>query len=204
MVNGLRPWGNLKLLPLGPLREPLVALRRVDVAVVHHADLVLERNLKDIELMIREFKESVPIFYTRMAPTHFFDVRNIKLKVPLKDVYNAIILCVSAIGSSDAFVLGMQKTGACYIDQLDFSDHHIFQVKDIEMIMNRLRELEYKFGVKPIVVLTEKDYDRDPEILKHLHPFRVLILCSQLQIVSHQGFNEESFKLLLKKLFGVQ
>lgn len=194
MVNGLRPWGNLKLLPLGPLREPLVALRRVDVAVVHHADLVLERNLKDIELMIREFKESVPIFYTRMAPTHFFDVRNIKLKVPLKDVYNAIILCVSAIGSSDAFVLGMQKTGACYIDQLDFSDHHIFQVKDIEMIMNRLRELEYKFGVKPIVVLTEKDYDRDPEILKHLHPFRVLILCSQLQIVSHQGFNEESFK----------
>lgn len=34
------PWGNSQLLPLGPLREPLTALRRADVVVIHHADLV--------------------------------------------------------------------------------------------------------------------------------------------------------------------
>lgn len=42
MVNGLMRWGNHQLLPLGPLREPLMALKRADVAVVHHADLVLQ------------------------------------------------------------------------------------------------------------------------------------------------------------------
>lgn len=40
MVNGMMPWGNYQLLPLGPLREPLTALGRADVVVIHHADLV--------------------------------------------------------------------------------------------------------------------------------------------------------------------
>lgn len=42
MVNGLMPWGNHQLVPLGPLREPLMAIRRADVAVVHHANWVSE------------------------------------------------------------------------------------------------------------------------------------------------------------------
>jgi tetraacyldisaccharide-1-P 4'-kinase len=40
MVNGLTPWGNHQILPLGPLREPLKALGRADVVVIHHANLV--------------------------------------------------------------------------------------------------------------------------------------------------------------------
>lgn len=40
MVNGLCPWGNHHLLPLGPLREPLTALGRANIAVIHNADLV--------------------------------------------------------------------------------------------------------------------------------------------------------------------
>lgn len=45
MVNGMMPWGNHQLLPLGPLREPLTALSRADIVVVHHADLVLNSDL---------------------------------------------------------------------------------------------------------------------------------------------------------------
>lgn len=40
MVNGLMLWGNCQLLPHGPLREPLSALRRADIVVIHHADMV--------------------------------------------------------------------------------------------------------------------------------------------------------------------
>ncbi|KAL2247636.1 UNVERIFIED_CONTAM: putative tetraacyldisaccharide 4-kinase, mitochondrial [Sesamum indicum] len=96
MVNALMPWGNHQLLPLGPLREPLTALRRADILVIHHADLM----------------------------------------------------------------------GAAYVDHLDFSDHHLFQLKDIEVVRTRLQELESEYGAKPIVVVTEKDYDRAPEVHK--------------------------------------
>lgn len=46
MLNGLMPWGNNHLIPRGSLREPLGALSRADIIVVHHADLVCICDLK--------------------------------------------------------------------------------------------------------------------------------------------------------------
>ena len=40
MVNGLAPWGNTHFIPRGPMREPLSALGRADIVVIHNADLV--------------------------------------------------------------------------------------------------------------------------------------------------------------------
>ncbi|GMN51620.1 hypothetical protein TIFTF001_020771 [Ficus carica] len=204
MVNGLTLWGNRRLLPRGPLRESLNALQRADIVVLHHADLISEQNLKDIELMVRGIKESLPIFFTRMAPSHFFDVRNINSKKPLESLSNTNVLCVSAIGSATAFVQGMKKLGAVYVDQLEFSDHHMFQSTDMEMIKKRLGELEEKFHSKPVVVVTEKDYDRDPDILKRLDPFEVLALCCEFQIVPNRGFTEDGFKKLFKEILELQ
>ncbi|KAI5333762.1 hypothetical protein L3X38_023894 [Prunus dulcis] len=198
MVNGLTLWGNCHLIPRGPLREPLNALRRADVVVLHHADLVSEQNLKDIDLMLQEVNKSLPIFFTKMDPCYFFDVGNVNSRKPLRDLSNSIVLCVSAIGSSNAFVKGVEKIGAFYVDRLEFSDHHIFQAKDTEMIRRRLRELEDTFGHKPVVIVTEKDYDRDPEIFKHLDPYEVLALCSELKIIPHRECTEDGFKKLLK------
>ncbi|XP_028796755.1 probable tetraacyldisaccharide 4'-kinase, mitochondrial [Neltuma alba] len=198
MVNGLTLWGNLQLMPLGPLREPLTALRRADVVVVHHADLVSEDSLEDIKSIVQKVKESVPVFFTRMDPSYLIDVRTINSKVPLRVVHKALALCVSAIGSADSFVKQVQKMGAVYVDRVDFSDHHIFDAEDIQMIRARLGELEIRFGLKPIVIVTEKDYDRDPEILKRLDPFKVFVLCSKLKVVPYCNSSEESFKKCLR------
>ncbi|KAF8391536.1 hypothetical protein HHK36_023841 [Tetracentron sinense] len=184
MVNGMMPWGNSQLLPLGPLREPLTALGRADVAVIHHADLVSNKDLKDIELRMQAVKETLPVFFTRLVPSHFFEVENHYSKLPLRVVCNMVVLCVSAIGFSNAFVQGIEK--------------------DIEMTRERLRKLHDEFGAKPIVVVTEKDYDRDPIILKELAPFKVLVLCSQLQIMPSRGRTEECFKKLLKEILEIK
>ncbi|KAK4275447.1 hypothetical protein QN277_018529 [Acacia crassicarpa] len=198
MVNGLTLWGNLQLMPLGPLREPLTALQRADVVVVHHADLVSEDSLEDIMSIVRKVKESVPMFFTRMDPSYLIDVRKINSKVPLRVLHKALVLCVSAIGSADSFVKQVQKIGAVHVDRVDFSDHHVFDAEDIEIIRGRLKELKIKFGLKPIVVVTEKDYDRDPEILKQLDPFIVFVLCSKLKVVPYCNSSEESFKKFLR------
>ncbi|KAL6999272.1 tetraacyldisaccharide 4'-kinase, partial [Sarracenia purpurea var. burkii] len=211
MVNGMNPWGSQQLLPLGPLRELLSSLSRADVIVIHHADLVKiseliqhdeapDQNIDSIESMLRRLKESLPVFLTRMAPSCFFNVEDTSCRLPLRIVYNMVVLCVSAIGFPNAFVQGIEKIGAMHVDRLDFSDHHLFQAKDMEMISTRLQKLQAKFGSKPIVILTEKDYHREPEILKHLHPFEVLILCSELQILSRKGHTEDSYKFLLRQL----
>ncbi|TKY46903.1 tetraacyldisaccharide 4'-kinase [Spatholobus suberectus] len=198
MVNGLTLWGNLQLLPRGPLREPLTALRRADAVVIHHADLVSEHTLKDIESMVLGIKKSVPIFLTKMDPTYLFEMGSINAKIPMTALREATILCVSAIGSAEPFVKQIQKMEALYVDRIDYSDHHIFHARDIEMIRAKLGELEGKFGSKPIVVITEKDYDRDPDILKQLYPFKVFVLCSALKVLPYRGSTEDSFKKFLQ------
>ncbi|KRG98742.1 hypothetical protein GLYMA_18G095300v4 [Glycine max] len=125
MVNGLTLWGNLQLLPCGPLREPLTALRRADAVVIHHADLVSEHTLKDIESIVLGIEKSVPIFLIKMDPTYLFEVGTINVKILLTALHEATILCVSAIGSAEPFVKQIQKMGALYVDRIDFSDHHL-------------------------------------------------------------------------------
>lgn len=203
MVNGVMPWGNTCLVPLGPLREPLSALQRADIAVVHHADLVSDQELKGIKATIRELKQTLPIFFTRLAPSCFFNVKDCDTKLPLRVMHNMVILCVSAIGSANAFVWAIEKVGPAYVDRMDFIDHYLLQKKDIEMILEKLRVLQKDYGTKPVVVVTEKDYDRDPLILNRLDPFEVLVLCSQLEIVPSAGNTEETFQKLLKQLLKI-
>ncbi|KAJ8754682.1 hypothetical protein K2173_010773 [Erythroxylum novogranatense] len=206
MINGLMPWGNQQLLPLGPLREPLSALQRADVAVVHHATLVSEEDCEHIKIMIqgKGVKRSLPIFFTSMSPSCFLEIGNVNSMVSLDAVNNAILLCICAIGSADAFVQGVKKMGALYVDRLDFSDHYFFQARDIELIRMKLRELKVKFESEPIVVTTEKDYYRDQEILRLLNPYKVLVLCSELQVLPYGEHNEDNFKKLLKELLEVK
>ncbi|KAF8026241.1 hypothetical protein BT93_F2903 [Corymbia citriodora subsp. variegata] len=204
MVNGLCPWGNHQLLPLGPLREPLTALRRANIAVIHNADLVPEQILTSIESAIREFNKSIEVFFTRMAPAYFFEVANINSIIPLEAVSNNVVLCVSAIGSADAFIKSVEKLGAIHIERLDFSDHHLFQTMEIETIKKQLRDLESKFSSRPIVIVTEKDYDRDPEILKHLSPYKTWALSAKLQFLPHKGCSGICFKNLLEELLQIK
>ncbi|KAJ8442962.1 hypothetical protein Cgig2_019535 [Carnegiea gigantea] len=200
MVNALRPWGNNQLLPLGPLREPLHALVRADIVVVHHADLVSEQYLIKLKLWIQEMKETLPVFFSRMAPSHFLTIQDIHMEMPLSAVENRILLCVSAIGSPDAFVKCIEKLGPVHVDELRYSDHYSFQTKDIVTMKKRLEQLQHHFGSRPVVVVTEKDYDRDHDIFVRLHPFDVLVLCSRLKFMPCHGSSEESFKELVKQL----
>ncbi|XP_019055902.1 PREDICTED: probable tetraacyldisaccharide 4'-kinase, mitochondrial isoform X4 [Nelumbo nucifera] len=164
---------------------------------------VPSRELKDIELMIREVKKNLPIFLTKLAPSYFFEVKNYCSKLPLTVVSHMAVFCVSAIGFASAFVQEIEKMGPLYVDRLGFSDHHWFQYKDIVMMKQRLRKLQDEFGAMPIVVVTEKDYDRDPLILRLMDPYKVLVLCCQLQIVPSGGHTEKCFNKLLKQFMEV-
>lgn len=204
MVNALMPWGNGWLLPLGPLREPLSALRLADIVIIHHADLISEQNLYNIQSTIQEIKDPLSVFFTRMAPCYFATVEDIDTRIPLATAQGKIFLCVSAIGSPDGFVNCIEKLGALHVDRIDFSDHHMIQAKDVNWIKDISNQLWNKHGVKPVIVVTEKDYDRDQESLHGLHPFDVFILCSRLEFLLQKGRSEVDFKKLVKQLLELK
>lgn len=62
-----------------------------------------EQSLIDVENTIHGFKNSVPIFFSKMVPKHLFPVKNAMSHLSLEALRDATVLCVSGIGSADAF-----------------------------------------------------------------------------------------------------
>lgn len=197
MLNSLMPWGNNHLLPRGSLREPLSALGRADMVVIHHADLVSDAQLNFIKSNLRNECPTASIYFTRLVPSYLFEVKNPQSKLPLSIVNTMAVLCVSGIGFPNAFVQAITKIGPLHVDRLDFSDHHLIQSDDIHIIRERLEGLGDGLEVKAIVV-TEKDYDRDPVILRKQDDLAILVLCSSIQIIPFKDHREEDFKMKLK------
>lgn len=75
---------------------------------------ITKQSLRDIENMIKGFKKSIPIFYSKMVPKYLFDVKNDKSHIALEALHEATVLCVSAIGSADAFVKSIAMV-SCFV-----------------------------------------------------------------------------------------
>ncbi|XP_073055821.1 probable tetraacyldisaccharide 4'-kinase, mitochondrial isoform X3 [Primulina eburnea] len=174
---------------------------QIGAAILDDGMQVQEKDIKALESSVQKVKESVPIFLTEMAPLHFFKPEDVSFKIPLEAVKNKILLCISGIGFADSFIQRIDKMGPRYLDRLDFSDHHLFRMKDIKIVRTRIQTLESKFAAKPIVVATEKDYDRSPRILQLLEPYEVLVVCCRLQILPHDERTENSFEKIMMELF---
>lgn len=78
---------------------------------------IAEQSLRDIENTIHGFNKSIPIFYSKMVPKYLFDVKNARSHVALEALRDATVICVSAIGSADAFVksIGMVSFSYYYV-----------------------------------------------------------------------------------------
>jgi len=202
MVNGLAPWGNTHFIPRGPMREPLSALGRADIVVIHNADLASDVQLKAITSTIEDNAATCSVFYSRLAPSHIFEVKQPLLKLPLNVLNDKIVLCVSAIGCPSAFIHTVREMGPLKIDRMDFSDHHFFNAHDLEIIQETVRNLMDQHGKDAIVLITEKDYDRDPEALTTLD-VKVWVLSSSLQIIPHKEQGEDEFMRKLKEIITI-
>ncbi|PUZ67730.1 hypothetical protein GQ55_3G458600 [Panicum hallii var. hallii] len=202
MVNGLAPWGNTHFIPRGPMREPLSALGRADIVVIHNADLASELQLKAIRSTIEDNAATCSMFYSRLAPSHIFEAKQPLRKLPLNVLNDKIVLCVSAIGCPNAFIHTVREMGPLKIDRMDFSDHHFFNAHDLKIIQETVRNLMDQHGKDVIILITEKDYDRDPEALTTLDA-KVWVLSSSLQIIPHKEHGEDEFMRKVKEILAI-
>lgn len=199
MVNGLTPWGNTHFIPRGPMREPLSALTRADIVVIHNADLACEVQLETIQSTVQDSGATCPVFFSKLSPSHIFEVNQPWQRLPLNVLDGTIVLCISAIGCPDAFIHTVREIGPLKIDRLDFSDHHFFHDHDLKLIQERVRKLVDQHNKETIVIVTEKDYDRDPDALRMLD-VKVWVLSSSLQIMPLKEQREDEFMRKVKDI----
>lgn len=127
MVDETRQFGNGKLLPAGPLREPRSRLKKVDFLIKQGSQESFVSNRSDMYL----------------TGTHLVSLGTQK-KVPVSDFKDQMIHAVAAIGNPHRFFLFLKNSGMKLITH-PFQDHYLFTQKD------------FFFNDEYPIIMTEKD-----------------------------------------------
>jgi tetraacyldisaccharide 4'-kinase len=111
VIDGVRRFGNRRLLPAGPLREPMQRLRAVDLLVSNGADMA------DAWTMRLRGDEVCELARDRRQPLTAFAGRQVH--------------AVAAIGHPRRFFDSLRRHGIEVIEHA-FPDHHAFVAADLE------------------------------------------------------------------------
>ena len=131
-------FGNGKIMPAGPLREPLSrALKRVNLVV-----LIGENSLK-VRLQLLSLDPKLIILNAKLIPGP-----------EIKDLENIQIVAFSGIGQPEKFFTTLEENGCKVIYKGKYPDHHQYSSSEICALKARAKKN------KGILVTTEKDWVR--------------------------------------------
>ncbi len=137
----------VRLLPAGPFREPLSALRRADLVVVTRKAASVERAATVVALLARA-APGVPVAVAHLALAEVVAWTG-GASEALSALRGSRVLAIAGVGAPEAFVAQLQAVGAT-VDAAVFPDHHAYSALD-------LRGLAARMAAADRVVCTLKD-----------------------------------------------
>jgi tetraacyldisaccharide 4'-kinase len=150
LVDGLDPWGNGRMLPRGPLREPIASIRRADACVVTRTN---GRTPDGLVAALERFNRDVALFHCRLEPRAF--VRADGESVDPGSLKGFSAYAFSGIARPERFEDDLRGLGVRLAGSRRFADHHPFRRRDLEEIA-----LEARRSGAQVLMTTEKDMVR--------------------------------------------
>jgi len=144
LLNGEKPFGNMRLLPAGPLREPINQISRADIYLITESDEISDKLSRMIN--------SKNIFFAKHIPDKIIFPNSIQSINILKDKK---VIGFAGISSPERFKNMLYKLGAKVVFFKEFPDHYWFKKKEIEEII-KIKEKEKA----DYILTTEKDWVR--------------------------------------------
>lgn len=178
LARARSPWGNGRLLPAGPLREPLSALRRAQLIVASGA-----RDLDEADELVqaaRRHAPGVPVLAACYEPSGCLDATTMR-DVAAEHMRGRRLLAFAGIAAPDGFRRTLQDLGVGEVDFVAFRDHHWFSPADVDDLVDRAER-----GGADGLVTTEKDWAR----LRQLGPLSVPVLVVGVRLVLRAGQGE--------------
>lgn len=147
--HGQHGLGNGWLLPAGPLREPLSAIRRADIVVFTKGRPQPSSWRKVWSALDPQGMPS--IFYGDLSPTSLVQsVQSRWQELPLTLLHHRRVLAVAGIADPLPFYTILHEQEADLTEVLSFPDHHTYTQADWQTILTASRTCD-------LVVTTEKD-----------------------------------------------
>ena len=160
--------GNGLVIPSGPLRESLSALKRASCVVING-----KKNM-DIENKIFNENKEAKIFYTQYKPQNINEFKNNK------------IIAFAGIGNPENFFDLLKGNKLNIVETIKFPDHHQYSKKELKNLLSKIKENN------TILLTTEKDYFRIFESYRK----NIKFLKVKVEIDNKTQFMEEIKKII--------
>lgn len=176
-----RPWGNNRLLPAGPLREPISSLKRAQMII-----LTGEAGLEKTVQWMHATKDA-PVLRAFLRP-HLLRSMGGEDTYPLEFIKGKRTALVCGIGHPEGFSRMVRFLGAELGPCLFFPDHHWYTPQDVNRIKNLAIEAQ-------VILTTEKDIWKLEATGTQLPA--LMVLETRLEVE-----NRELLEALLESLFA--
>jgi tetraacyldisaccharide 4'-kinase len=139
---------NLRVLPAGPLREPMTSLHRAGLIVITQKSGADSEAAAVMQAIKAISGVTAPVVVARLAPKEIVSTTSAQA-VPLDSISGQRVLAIAGIGDPDSFFAQLTQLGAT-VSERRFRDHHAYSQADA-------RELAEESAGHKYVVTTEKD-----------------------------------------------
>src|SRR5216683_7238410 len=161
LVNAARGFGNGWLLPAGPMREPLAALRRADATIVmgpdEHCDdslnTAMRHVLGDKSILLPDkpiLLRDKPILLAMIRPRNLVHAEREGWRETPLALAGRRVVAVSGLADASGFHAMLRELGANLVRAIEYPDHHDYGPGDWENIVAAASDAE-------MAVTTEKD-----------------------------------------------
>jgi tetraacyldisaccharide 4'-kinase len=130
LLDARAPFGNGRVLPAGPLREPPDALRDAHIILLTHADRA--QDISAVREMVAAHAPGVPLVEANHRPLRL-RVGGTTETAPLTSLRGRELLAVCGVASPGAFADMLRELGAT-VRLRAFPDHHPYTGRDFEAI----------------------------------------------------------------------
>ncbi len=155
VIDGLDPFGQEHVVPLGRLREPLSALKRAHVFIVTRAEN--DFRYEAIRHRLHRYNPGAPVFRTRLQARGWRDYHSGKL---LDELPARRVGAFCGLGNPQNFWSTLESLGMEIVFRWAFDDHHAYKPVELQRIAHHARMKNAE-----ILVTTEKDRMNCPDHL---------------------------------------
>jgi tetraacyldisaccharide 4'-kinase len=148
LIDARRLFGNGRLFPRGPLREPLRCLRRASLLVLTKTGP--SQTLTATEGILRFRAPAASLYHSRYKPAFLLEAATGK-RVPPQSVSGKRVFAFAGIADPEYFIYLLKELGADVVKEIHFPDHYNYELADLTMMHEQGKTVD-------LYVTTEKDF----------------------------------------------
>lgn len=176
LIDGGRLLGNGRLLPVGPVREPVSEIARADLIFLTKS--ISREAIETVEEWVHRFGpvppktslQILPIPFQPMGLRPMSDFKSLKShNASLEEFIGRPVIAFSALAQSEQFEQDLNSLGLRVLKHFQYADHHIYSAANIAEIVAAFR---LHHAENPILVTTDKDLTKVRRLIpEDVQPF---------------------------------